>query len=158
MIFLSIVMIPAIKKLLESHSEWVVPYLRNLLKTTENHRIRNEVALALLDFKDKRAIPVIAQLLVAPKTINHRGTLIYVLSEFSPYIGDYLPLLVDLVVTGGFEVSRQAFIAIEEIEGEIDEDIWLQCKQKITEGMKNSSGDKAEILRDLYELFEDEEE
>ncbi len=127
-------------------------YLIDLLEKTSNHAIRNQVALALRDIGDARAVRPIVNLLTDPKTRNHRGTLIYSLSVFD--CSQILPLLVELVISGGFEVSREAFLIIENMEGEIEKEVWHQCKNKVKESLQNTSnGDKVEILNELYSLF-----
>ena len=148
------IVIDAIKKLADSKystQELVRQKLLSLLQETNNHFIRNEVAIALGDIKEKRAVSIIVELLKNPKTINHRGTLVYALSAFN--CADLLPFLIDLVILGGFEVSREAFQIIENIETEIDEDIWFQCKKKLQENLPLVSEEKSILLQELYELF-----
>jgi hypothetical protein len=65
-------------------------------------------------------------------------------------------LLVDLVITGGFEVSRQALQTIESIESEIPPKTWTLCLRKIKEAQPKATGDKADLLRELRDLFEEQ--
>jgi hypothetical protein len=146
--------ISAIQELTELGNYSVTPYLIDLLEKTPNHAIRDQVALALRDIGDERAVKPIANLLTDSKTINHRGTLVYSLSAFD--CTQILPLLVELVISGGFEVSREAFLIVENMEGEIETKVWYQCKNKVKEALQNTSdGDKVEILSELYSLFDE---
>jgi HEAT repeat protein len=129
-----------------------VPALIELLDKTDNHRIRNAVAFALGELGDQRALQPIARLLTDPKTEGYRGTLVYSLRglDCSPI----LPLLVDLVAGGNFEVSHEAFMAIESIESEIEPGTLEVCIRKIKKALPQANSDNGELLRELRELFE----
>ncbi|MCP2728229.1 HEAT repeat domain-containing protein [Limnofasciculus baicalensis] len=123
------------------------PYLIDLLEKTSNHTIRDQIALALRDIGDERAVKAIANLLTDVKTLHHRGTLIYALSAFD--CTEILPLLVELVISGGFEVSREAFLIVENIEGEIEPNVWNECQHKVKVAIEQASEDKVELLKEL---------
>ena len=125
-----------------------------LLQATTDPIIRNAAAVGLGELGDERAVPAFASLLADPKTEGQRGTLVYALRNFD--CAPLLPLLVDLVITGGFEVSRQALQAIESIESEITPKIWTLCLRKIKEAQPKATGDKADLLRELWDLFEEQ--
>jgi HEAT repeat protein len=146
--------ISTLRKLAKSGEKSVTPPLIELLRQTNSHKIRDETALALSDLRDERAIKPLAEMIQSPVTEGHRGTLVYALSAFNCI--EILPLLVDLVISGGFEVSREAFLVIEGIEGEISEDTWFKCKEKIAKNIADASDEKAELLQELYEFFTDE--
>ncbi len=145
--------ISAIQELVELGDYATIPYLIELIETTSNHTIRDQVALALRDIGDERAVNAIANLLTDSKTINHRGTLVYALSAFD--CTQILPLLVDLVISGGFEVSREAFLVIENIEGEIAPNVWDECQNKVKVAMGIASEDKVELLQELSAPFDE---
>ncbi len=147
--------ISAIQELVELGDYATIPYLIELLETTSNHTIRDQVALALRDIGDERAVNAIANLLTDSKTINHRGTLVYALSAFD--CTEIMPFLVDLIISGGFEVSREAFLVIENIEGEIAPNVWDECQNKVKVDMGIASEDKVELLQELSALFDEAE-
>ena len=65
-----------------------------------------------MDIGDQIAVKPILQAISAPENVNHRGTLVYALSGFN--CEPFLETLVDLALTGNFEVSTGAFSIIEE--------------------------------------------
>lgn len=73
--------------------------------------VRNRAALQLMDIGDPRAVEPLLQAIARPENVNHRGTLVFALGAFD---GEpFLETLVDLALTGNFEVSTDAFSAIE---------------------------------------------
>jgi len=65
-----------------------------------------------MDIRDASAVGPLLQAISRPENVNHRGTLIYALGAFN--CGAFLEVLVDLVLTGNFEVSTGAFGILEE--------------------------------------------
>lgn len=129
-----------------------LPILLELLQTTNNHAIRDAIAVTLRELKDERAVEPLVSLIKDPKTARHRGTLLYALEVFD--CAPFLPLLVDLVITGKFEVSHQAFLLIESIESEIDDETWTTSLREVKEALKQAEGEKADLLEELLDLFE----
>jgi HEAT repeat protein len=90
-----------------------VPYLITLLNETDNCKLRNIIALALADIGEQRALEPLISLIKSKRTERCRGTLVYALQSLD--CASILVDLVDLVINGGFEVSCEAFYAIESI-------------------------------------------
>jgi hypothetical protein len=132
-----------------------VPSLLELLRQTSHHDIRDAVAVALRDLADDGALQPLISLVLDPKTEGHRGTLVYALGGLK--CSSVLPFLVDLVIAGNFEVSHEAFLAIESIESEIDPQIWDLCLEKIRAAVPQSQREKVELLEELLEVFEEDE-
>lgn len=128
-----------------------LPILIELLQATNNHAIRDAIAVAIRDLKDDRACEPLVLLLKDPKTIGHRGTLLYALELFD--CASILPLLVDLVLTGNFEVSHQAFLLIESIDSEIDELPFPTSLNLVENALDQAKGEKADLLKELFDLF-----
>jgi HEAT repeat protein len=76
--------------------------------------VRDRAALKLMDIGDERAICPLLEAITKPENVDYRGTLVHALSAFNCI--EHLEVLVDICVTGDFEVSSGAFNAIEEIE------------------------------------------
>ena len=128
-----------------------VPVLIELLKTTQNHLIRDAATLALRDLKDERAIKPLVSLIKDPKTARHRGTLVYALEVFDGAV--ILPFLVDLVMTGNFETRHEAFLAIESTFSVIDENVLQVCLKKVEDALAQTTGERAEWLTELVNLL-----
>jgi len=141
----------AVRSLGESGDLEAVPPLLHLLKTTQEHRIRDAAAVALRDLGDSRAIGPLVELISDPRTDRHRGTLLYALEGFNCL--EFIPNLVELVITGGFEVSRQALLVIENVEGEVAPIVLSQCIKRIEDAMAIASEDKRPLLEELWDMF-----
>lgn len=77
--------------------------------------------------------------------------MLYALEVFD--CGSILPLLADLVITDNFEVSHQAFLLIESIDSEIDEETWTTSLNLVENALDQAKGEKAELLKELLDLF-----
>ncbi len=132
-----------------------VPYLITLLNETDNCCLRNLVALALADIKDQRALEPLLSLIKSKRTERCRGTLVYALQSLD--CASILIDLVDLVINGGFEVSCEAFYAIESIRTpHSSKEVQLGC-QKIETAINSEPSfdqDKIERLKLLKHLLE----
>lgn len=73
--------------------------------------IRDSAAVDLMVIGDITAVEPLIEAIRVPENVNHRGTLVYALSEFD--CADHLRLLVDLVVTGNFEVTAGTLQILE---------------------------------------------
>ncbi len=75
---------------------------------------RNALALKLADAGTPGLAEVLARLIRRPDLARQRGTLVHALGmlDCAPYVG----LLVELAITGGFEVAHEAVSALEAID------------------------------------------
>jgi HEAT repeat protein len=82
--------------------------LQSLIQDLESPKssIRDRAALDLIDIRDDSAIAPLLRAISKPENVNHRGTLVYALSAFN--CEAFLETLVDLALTGNFEVSAGA--------------------------------------------------
>ena len=87
--------------------------LQSLIQDLEsnNSSVRDKAALDLMDMGDGSAVGPLLRAISKPENLNNRGTLVYALGAFN--CEPFLEALVDLVLTGNFEVSTGAFGIIE---------------------------------------------
>jgi hypothetical protein len=114
---------------------------------------RNRLALDLSETKDARVKASIVNLLRRPDLKDSRATLVHSLGGFEN--GDILKLLVDLVVSGNWEVAQEALIlinGIDHVEGEEVKEAFSQVKRALT----SQGGEpwRRELLQELEELFD----
>jgi hypothetical protein len=88
--------------------------LQNLIENlaSQDSSVRDKAALELMDIGDASAVEPLLRAITTPENINHRGTLVYALRAFN--CAAFLEALVDLALTGNFEVSAGAFGIIAE--------------------------------------------
>ncbi|NJL20628.1 MAG: HEAT repeat domain-containing protein [Leptolyngbyaceae cyanobacterium SM1_3_5] len=129
-----------------------VPALIEVLQTTTDPSVRNAVAIGLQEIGDERALCPLVSIIVDPKTEGYRGTLIYALEGFD--CSCILPLLVELVIAGNFEVSHQAFLIIESIKTVVDKTTLNLCIKKVQDTLLSANGNKSDLLEDLIQLLD----
>lgn len=127
-----------------------VPDLVSLLKKVQSCNLRNNIALALADIGEQSALEPLMSLIKSKKTEGCRGTLIYALQSLdcSPILID----LVELVINGGFEVSCEAFDAIESVELLFPLDDIQSGYQKVELAIKDSASFPEEKIERLFLL------
>lgn len=76
--------------------------------------IRDEAALALMDIQAESAVEPLLKAISKPENVNHRGTLVYALSVFN--CEQHLEIIVDLALTGNYEVAAGACSIISELK------------------------------------------
>lgn len=129
-----------------------VPLILEVLRTTNDASVRNATALAISDLKHPSGFDVLVALLKDERTRANRGTLLYAIDAYD--CSPILQLLVDFVIDGNFEVSRQALSLISGIETEIDEQTWHSCIDRLRSALAAASEERRPILVELLSLFE----
>jgi hypothetical protein len=142
----------AARALAELGDSRAVDPLVQVMKQTNVPAVRDAAAVALRDLGDPRALRPLLELIADPKTESHRGTLVYALGGFD--CARIVPQLVQLVIAGNFEVSRQAFSVIESIEGEIAAQDWKTSMDTLKAALPSADDQKRLLLEQLLELFE----
>lgn len=84
------------------------------LENATDDATRNALALRLAEARVVGLDDVLVRLIRRPDLAESRGTLVHALRHYD--CAPHLPLLVDLVTSGSFEVAHEAFEAIETIE------------------------------------------
>lgn len=130
------------------------PRLLEVLRTTENAPVRNAAALALSDMRIPEAFDAITELLSDPRTRRSRGTLLYALDPYDN--AQNLELLVDLAITGNWEVSRSAYGLITGINTDIGDDLWDRLRSRLEAAADTADDEqRAEVITPLLELFKE---
>ncbi|MFT4252371.1 MAG: hypothetical protein QM608_07795 [Caulobacter sp.] len=91
------------------------------LETCADAVARNALALKLADARTPGLAEVLARLIQRPDLAKTRGTLVHALGMLD--CAPHAALLVDLAITGGFEVAHEAVSALERVEGLAEADV-----------------------------------
>lgn len=148
--------VAAARELASRQEGSAAPQLLEVLRTTHDATVRNAVALALSDLKYPQAFDVLVDLLNQERTRGHRGTLLYALGAFD--CSSILSLLVDFVIEGSFEVSREALSLLAGIETELDEGTWTACTERVQSALVVASQERHPLLVELMGFFEQDDE
>ncbi|AZZ92045.1 hypothetical protein EUZ85_15405 [Hahella sp. KA22] len=112
--------------------------------------IRNRSALELMELRDERAIEPLFLAITKAENINHRGTLVYALSAFN--CEAFVEALVDIVLTGNFEVSVMAFSIIADSITSLDSLTRLRARLLNFDKNMLSAEHHNEAYQELLEL------
>ena len=142
-----------VEQIAERKVKKTVPFLIKQLEITDNHLLRNAIAIALSDIGDEEAIEPIIMMLKNPKTKGFRGTLLAALTPFD--YSQYIDILVDIICEGNFEVSRKSLILIESIRKDISVDTRKKCVTKIKSEIEKLQ-EKVDFLIESLDVFKKE--
>ncbi|WP_047154723.1 HEAT repeat domain-containing protein [Aneurinibacillus tyrosinisolvens] len=129
-----------------------VPFLIQHLKSTDNHGLRNQIALALSDMGNQEAVEPIIEMITHSKTLGNRGTLLYALKPLD--YSNHIELLVDCMVNGNYEVQHEAKQLIMEMNGVIPDETLLKAILKVQKEIKNLKEKHDFLLKVLGELHD----
>jgi hypothetical protein len=135
----------------ENKNKDAIPLLIRYLKSTENHRIRNAIAIALSDIGEEDAIKPLIEMINDPKTMGYRGSLLFALKPFD--CSEYLETLVYHLLTGNYEVQINSYHLIEEnMNSTISDEVLLNSILKVKKELDEIERQK-EILSDALEML-----
>ncbi|WP_221789092.1 HEAT repeat domain-containing protein [Paenibacillus cucumis (ex Kampfer et al. 2016)] len=110
-----------------------VEFLIGILTETKNALVRNQVAIALRDIGDNRAVYPLIEALSNAQLRRSRGTLLYAMEEM--HYEPYIEIIVALIGDASLEVRLQSFLLFEKVAEKLSEqqkqvckNIILQCK------------------------------
>jgi len=142
-----------IEQLSESGNSAYLPFLFELLHSTNNDEIKRRIARLLAEIKHSDAIPLIIEA-IQNKTYDQE--LQYLVSACwengMDYI-DHLPLFVDLMIEHDFMVALEAHTVITNMTGKIAMVTCEQEIQKIETALPSVSEDKREMLLEVIEFL-----
>ena len=137
-----------IDDLANKNDAMLTDYLLKQMELTEEPLIRNRIALTLSDMACQEVVEPIIKLLKDPKTLGFRGSLLYALAPL--HYNEHIDLLIDLMITGNFEVSRQSYLLLEKIINDVTSNKKQEYKLKIKEHIEDME-DKIDFLTDAID-------
>jgi hypothetical protein len=146
--------IDAAAQLANSGEERGMQAVVDALLATNDATARNALAMIISDQRCPAGFEALATLLKDDRTRSHRGTLLYALGAYD--CSSILSLLIDFVIDGTFEVSRQAHTLISNIETEVDDQTWNACAERLRNALSTAAPDRQPVIAELLELFDAE--
>jgi HEAT repeat protein len=101
-----------------------IPILIEYLRSTQDHNLRNSIAITLRDIGSVEAVEPLIEMLNHPKTLGNRGSLLYALEPFD--CSQHIETLVHHLITGNFEVQLKAYHLIEGITYQVKDESLLK--------------------------------
>ncbi|MFD2262115.1 hypothetical protein ACFSM5_04395 [Lacibacterium aquatile] len=122
------------------------------LESTSDNIRRNELALHLMDQKMPGLTDALVRLIQRPELQNYRGTLVYCLSHFN--CRRHVDLLVELVITGNYEVAYHAMDALFPVQLSRVKAQRLLTTLELAQIKKELRDHQREFMEKLREWFE----
>lgn len=116
------------------------------LQSTENNKLRNEIALALSDIGHNAAVEPIIEVLVRPKTKGSRGTLLYALENLEYF--SHIETITGFIGDDTFEASLQSLLLLEHVIDNLSDVEKERCRNIIEPKLKKKNN---EILEEALE-------
>lgn len=110
-----------IKELRSTGDVSVLPELFNLLLVQEDEEILAEITSLLNDLKNEDAAASLTQAISDPEYRQIQTTLVAACWQNGLSYAKYLPVFVDVVVSGSYHAAIEAFTVIEEAVGELEQ-------------------------------------
>jgi HEAT repeat protein len=125
--------------------------LIDLLKSTENKVLRNEIAIALSDIGDDRAVEPLIEVITDPKTSESRGTLLYALENLNYIV--HIENIIPFIGDSSLEVSAQSFMLLEQTKNRLSDSQNLRCQQRIEFQISNNQSKLLEVALDMLKKW-----
>ncbi|WP_342551864.1 HEAT repeat domain-containing protein [Paenibacillus sp. FSL R7-0652] len=106
-----------------------VEFLIGILTGTQNTLVRNEVAIALKDIGDNRAVYPLIKALSNAEMRRSRGTLLYAMEEM--HYEPYIKIIAALIGDASLEVRMQSFLLFEKVAGKLSTQQKQICKEAL---------------------------
>jgi HEAT repeat protein len=126
-------------------------YLIELLKSTDNKILRNEIAIALSDIGDDRAVEPLIEVITDPKTSGSRGTLLYALENLNYIV--HIENIIPFIGDSSLEVSAQSFMLLEQMMDRLSDSQNLRCQQRIEIQISHNQSKLLEVALDMLKKW-----
>lgn len=135
-----------IKELRSDGDVSVLPELFNLLLIQDDADIQDEITALLNDLKDKEAAGILAKAISNPEYIQIQTSLVAACWQNGLSYSKYLPVFVDVLVSGSYPAAIEAFTVIEEAVGELEE----KEREKLVRSIKSMAHKVDEQKKSLF--------
>lgn len=148
-------LLDTIDKIKESGNNFITAYIIDLLHNTEHSEIKKSVLNLLSELKNQESVPSLIAAIKNEKYTNEHKDLIACCWQNGLNYNVYLPLFIDLVLQEEFLIAFEAFTVIENMYGNIEDEIIDVEVIKINDALKNASEQKAYLLNGLLAIIRD---
>jgi hypothetical protein len=144
-----------IGKIRESGNSAIMDALIDLLHNTKYPEIKESILKLLSELKNKDSVPILIAAIKDEKYSNECKDLVTCCWQNGLIYNEYLPLFVDLVIKEEFLTAFEAFTVIENMYGNIDDEIIEQEILKINGALKSAGEQKEYLLNNLLKILKD---
>ncbi len=142
-----------INKLAESGNSAYIPFLLELMQSTNVPEVKGRIVKLLSELKHSDAIPLMAEAIRDEKYHSDLKELVSSCWENSLDFSEHIILFVDLVINKDFLVAFEAFTVIENLESKIEPAVQEKALEKINNALPSITEDKRPLLEELIILI-----
>lgn len=143
----------AIEDLKENGNPAYIPFIIEILHSTDNEEIKKKILRLFSDLKQRNAIPELMKALQNKEYQKEWESLIQVCWENGMDYSKFLPLFTDLAISGDFMTALDSCTVITGMTGEISDITFQTESRKIKEALLTEKSKKKEILQDILEYL-----
>ncbi len=132
----------------------VLPMLRAHKAWAQDRVLQAEIEKVLKEMKDEKAIPELISALEDVEFEQERGLILSIFWNAGLFPVDYIPVLIKQAIKGDYLVSLEALTVIENIEAQIDQEIWENASDDL-DYFLNEHGDEphADLVYELKQVI-----
>lgn len=145
--------IAALNSLKEKGNVHYLPHLFDLLKSSPEENVEEEIKKILANLKVREAAPVLVEALQEQKYIGIRKSLATACWQNGLDFKDYLPVFVTLVIEENFETGFEAFTVIESMEKYPEGEVITEVTDQIHESLKAADEQKKYFLHEILHMI-----
>lgn len=145
--------ISVLKTLKEKGNVHYLPLLFDLLNSSPEENIEEEIKKILGNLKVREAAPVLVEALQQQKYIGIRKPLATACWQNGLNFKDHLPVFVTLVIEEDFETGFEAFTVIESMEKYPEGKVITEVTDQIHEALKSADEQKKYFLHEILHMI-----
>ena len=142
-----------VEKIRESGNRSIMEGLFDLLHNTPFPEIKKSVLNLFSELKHKDSVPLLIEAITKDKYIDERKELVACCWQNGLSYNEYLSVFIDLVISEPFLVAFEAFTVVENMYGNISEEVIDREIIKVKEVLKETGEEKAYLLEGLLTII-----
>jgi len=143
-----------IKELRSDGDISVLPELFNLLLIQEDEEIQDKITALLNDLKEKESAELIAKAIANPEYEKIQTSLVAACWQNGLSYGKYLPIFVDVLISGSYSAAIEAFTVIEEAVGEITQEERTKLVRSLKSKLQQVEEQKKPLFVELVKVID----
>lgn len=132
----------------------ILPELFNLMLVQEDEEIFNNIVSLLNDLKNKEAAEILVEAIGDPEYEKILTSLVAACWQNGLSYGKYISTFVEVVVSGEYAASIEAFTVIEEAVGELEQAERTTLVRALKNKLKDVQDQKRPLVEELIKTIE----
>jgi len=143
----------AIEDLKENGNPAYIPFILEILHSTDNQEIKKKIFNLFSELKQRKAIPELMKALQNKEYKKEWNNILQACWENGMDYSKFLPIFTDLAISGDFITALDSCTVITGMTGEISDSTFQTESRKIKEALLSEKSKKEEILQDILEFL-----